>query len=66
MALRHVDSAAASKCNGFRLESLQAGHLEKNSVYWRGAQYVNVQGSVQWEGVYSVKECRLGVQIFFS
>ena len=28
------------------------------------AGYVNVWGSVHWEGVYNVGECTLGVQIF--
>ena len=41
-----VDSAAALKCNGYGLESLLPGHLEKGSVHWRGLWYVNVQGSV--------------------
>ena len=29
------------------------------------ARYVNVQGSVQWKGVYRVGERDLGVQYFF-
>ena len=33
--LWQVDSAAALKCNGYRLESLSAGHLDKGSAYWR-------------------------------
>ena len=32
----HMDSAAAVKCIGYRLESLLAGHFNKGSVYWRG------------------------------
>ena len=30
------------------------------------AQYVNVWGSVYWEGVYNVVKCILRVQIFFN
>ena len=56
-------SAAALKCNGYRLKSWLAGQLF-GSVHWRGNQYGNVWGSVPWEGVYSVGECKLGVQIF--
>ena len=41
-----VNSAAALKCNGYRLESLLAQHLNKGSEHRRGAWYVNVHGSV--------------------
>ena len=30
------------------------------------AQYANVRGSAQWEGVYSLGECRRGVPVFFK
>ena len=40
--LWHTDSAAALKCNGYRLESLLARHLDKDSVNWREAQCVDV------------------------
>ena len=45
-----MDSAVALKCDDYGLESWLAGHLN--------------HGSVHWEGVYHVGECRLGVQIF--
>ena len=35
------------------LESSQAGYLDKGSIHWRGAQYVNDWGSVHWEGVWT-------------
>ena len=44
-----MDSAAAMKCNNYRLESSLAGHLDKSSVHWRGAQYENVENSVPWD-----------------
>ena len=51
-----VDSAAALKCgpNGYRLGSLLVEHLPVDNVVYtgRGAKYVNVQGSVQCQGVY--------------
>ena len=31
-----MDSAAAFKCDGYRLESLLAGHIDKVSVHLRG------------------------------
>ena len=34
--LWHMDNAAAMKCNGERLESSLAGHLDKGSVHWWG------------------------------
>ena len=54
--LRHVDSAAALKYNGYRLVSWLAEHFEKSIVHWKETQYVNVWGSVHWKGVYSVGE----------
>ena len=60
-----MDSAAALKCNGSELESWLVGHLREKQCTLEGqAQYVNVQGSVHWEGVHSVGECTLGVPIF--
>ena len=41
--------------------------LKKRQCTLKGkAQYVNVRGSVHWEGVYRVGQYTLGVQIFFS
>ena len=57
--LRHIDGAPALKYNDDRLESWLAGHLEKGSVHWRQARYVNVHESAQWEEVYSVGVCTL-------
>ena len=57
---------ASLKCNGYGLESLLAHHLDKGSVYTGRGAYVNVLGSVHWEGVYGVGECTLGTQIFFN
>ena len=37
-----VDSAAALKYNGYRLESPLGGNFDKDSVHWRGPWYVNV------------------------
>ena len=34
--LRQVDRAPALKCNGHKLESWLARHLEKGSAHWRG------------------------------
>ena len=39
-----VDVAAAFKCNGYRLESLLVGHLEKGSVHWRGSSVCDCTG----------------------
>ena len=39
---------------------------ERQFTLEREARYVNVQGSVHCEGVYSVGECILGLQIFFN
>ena len=58
MMLRHMDSAAALKCIGYGFESSLAGHLDKGSVHWRGARYVNVWGR------HTGSECRLGAQVF--
>ena len=58
----HVDNAGALHCNGFGLESLLAGHFDKDSVHWRGAWYVIVLGSVHWEKVLSLVEYTLGEQ----
>ena len=33
VTLWHVDSAPALKCNGYKLKSWLAGHLEKGSVH---------------------------------
>ena len=54
--LWHMDSAAASKCNGYEYEFLLAGHLDKSSIDWRGSWQVNVWGKVHWEEVYSMGE----------
>ena len=51
VALRHMDSAAALISNNYGLESLLAEHLVKGSAHWKGAQHVNVWGSVHWERV---------------
>ena len=45
-----LNSATALKYNDYGLESTLEGHLNKGRVHWRGAQYVNIQGSVNWEG----------------
>ena len=34
--LGHMDSVAALKCNGYKLEYLLARQLEKGNVHWRG------------------------------
>ena len=52
------------ECNGYGLQSLLAGHLKKDSVHWRGAQYENVHGRVHWKGVQSVGGCTLVLQVF--
>ena len=56
MALCRVDRLTVLKCSGYELDSWLIGHLEKDSVHWRGRKYVNVQCG----------ECRLRlrVQIF--
>ena len=48
VTLWHVDNAGVLKCNGYGLESLLEGHLDKVGVHWREAWYVNVQDSVRW------------------
>ena len=35
VTLWRVDGAAALKCNGYRLESSLAGHLDKRNAQWR-------------------------------
>ena len=58
----HIDSAHASQYINYKLESWLTGHLEKGSVHQNGeARYVNVQGSVHWEGV-----CIVGGATFFN
>ena len=49
---------------GFKLSLPQ--QLDKGSVHWREAWYVYVLGNVHWQGVYSVGECSLEVQVFFN
>ena len=49
--LWHVDSAATLKCNVYRLEPLLAGHLDKDSVHWRGDTSMS-----QYRVIYSVGE----------
>ena len=46
--LWHMNSAAALKCNGYWLESLE-GHLEKGSVQG-GGLVCEYTGSVDWGG----------------
>ena len=41
-----VNSAAAFKCNVYRLMSLQTGNFDKSTIHWEGAQYVNIRRSV--------------------
>ena len=53
------NSAPALKCNGYKLESWLAGHLEKGSVHWKGRSGIRMQGVV-----YTVRECTLVVYIF--
>ena len=47
-----MGKAAALKCDDYKLEGK--------------ALYVNVQGIVHWQEVYSVKQCTLRVQIFLN
>ena len=53
VTLWYMDSAAALKCNDYTLESLLTGYLDKDSVHWRGGQYMNVWSSAHWEGRYT-------------
>ena len=66
-----MDSALALKYHSYGLESWLAVHLEKGSALRERqctlegeAWYVNVQGNVHWEGVYSIGEVHTGLQIF--
>ena len=45
---------------------LDSRTLRKKQCTLKGGWYVNVQDSEHWEGVYSVGECGVGVQIFFN
>ena len=45
-----VDSEAAFKCNGYRLESLLAGHLNKGSVHRRERLECECKGTVYTRG----------------
>ena len=38
--------------------------IETQCTLEEEAQYVNVRGSIHWEGMYSAEKCRLGVQTF--
>ena len=45
-----MNHPAASKCNGYGLESLLAGYLDKGSLHCRDP-VCEFLGSVHWEGV---------------
>ena len=59
-----VDSAAALKCNGCRMESSVAGHLKKSSVHQRGPCMEMYRAVYTGRECTVGGECRLRVQIF--
>ena len=62
VTLWRVEGAAALKCNGYRLESPLAEHLDKGIVKWRGSLVCECTGkcitgrkctvweSIHWDG----------------
>ena len=40
--------AVVFKFDGYGFNPLLAGYLDKGSIYWRRARYVNIQRSVHW------------------
>ena len=40
-----MDSDASFECDGYRINSMQAGLFDRGSVHW-GDSYANIRGSV--------------------
>ena len=62
-----MDRALVLRYQGIGFESQLARALKERQCTLKGqAQYVNVQGSVHWKGVYRVGDRDLGVQNFLN
>ena len=50
-----MDSEAAFKCKGYRVESLLAGYLDKGSAHWKGGLVCECMGRSTIGGVQCVE-----------